>query len=218
MSIRERIGSSISTALKDVQTANFKEAFSEIGSSIAGRNRMLFEMLTGRSARTNEEQIIPANPQGLYGHDHSGPPFGNAFMQPLLCIGGHRDTTNLEGDGKVFLFGGSANADTLEMDVELWVKPYPEIEDTPYSRGYIAYKIKTPSSCTVSIKIYRDTELILTHSISSSGGDEIDEITSSDGYFMPKAGRDFLSLQFISNVANCELREFSINQIATASH
>lgn len=55
----------------------------EVPLSLAGRDRHLWEMVTGASAVAGEPAAVPTNPQGLVGIDMSGPPFGPCLLLPV---------------------------------------------------------------------------------------------------------------------------------------
>jgi hypothetical protein len=56
---------------------------SEVGQSIAGRARYVWETIHGESAVLGEPALVPFNPQGLIGIDHSGPPYGACLLLPV---------------------------------------------------------------------------------------------------------------------------------------
>jgi hypothetical protein len=58
-------------------------AKSEVGQSLAGRDRHLWEMAHGSSAVDDESAAVPLNPQGLVGIDMSGPPYGPCLLLPV---------------------------------------------------------------------------------------------------------------------------------------
>jgi hypothetical protein len=58
-------------------------AKTDVGQSLAGRDRHLWEMATGASAVVDEPASVERNPQGLIGIDMSGPPFGPCLLLPV---------------------------------------------------------------------------------------------------------------------------------------
>lgn len=65
------------------EVAAHAPARSEVGQSLAGRDRHLWEMATGASAVDGEPASVGRNPQGLVGIDMSGPPFGPCLLLPV---------------------------------------------------------------------------------------------------------------------------------------
>jgi hypothetical protein len=55
----------------------------EVASSLAGRDRHLWELAHGASAVSGEPAEVLPNPQGLIGVDMSGPPFGPCLLLPV---------------------------------------------------------------------------------------------------------------------------------------
>jgi hypothetical protein len=129
-------------ALRDDETSSYAEADAETIQSVAGRSQWLHEWATGGPPTIGEEPRVPRNPRGLYGHDHSGPPFGSAFRHPLFTWSASRAS-----------FGGWSNYDT-EMLIDasaasvvffsgrVFVRRFPGyITDTPYSRCYVQVRL-----------------------------------------------------------------------------
>jgi hypothetical protein len=70
-------------ALTSAEVAAHAGSLSEVGQSLAGRDRHLWEMAHGASAVTGEPAAVGLNPQGLVGVDMSGPPFGPCLLLPV---------------------------------------------------------------------------------------------------------------------------------------
>jgi len=102
---------------------NQSPAVSETARALAGRARWLYEMLTGESGDPNEPPAIPKNPQGKYGIDHSGAPYGVAFEHPMVCGGVPFGTSNTGwNDVPSNLITSSAGGGGTAW---VWVKPHP---------------------------------------------------------------------------------------------
>ncbi len=69
--------------LPDTAFVGQAKARTELAHSLAGRNRVNYELLTGTNPFPDEQHASPMNPQRKLGHDHSGAPFGAAFLHPV---------------------------------------------------------------------------------------------------------------------------------------
>lgn len=129
-------------------TANFAPASSEIARHLSGTNRLLYEMVTGRSADSSSEPMAPRNGQHTYGIDHSGPPFGSALWHVLAVYSPTRDTTG----GSSWDRSDSGNllsVDTpLVLDGVIDIRGHAMFEGCPYSRGYIFARMSSNTAST----------------------------------------------------------------------
>ncbi len=137
MSISRLIVSTWPAALVDQQTQNNAPAGAELVQTLAGRARWLYEMATGGPAVDTEPAAVPRNPQGLVGHDHSGPPYGTAFRHLLFgCSGGVVDATWSRSPAAFELPNGSTSA----FEQRVWIRPHAEQRGAPYSRGLLVLR------------------------------------------------------------------------------
>jgi hypothetical protein len=137
---------SLATATVDNQSP----AVAETARILAGRARWLYEMATGESADAAEDPIIPRNPQGLYGVDHSGPPYGVALQHPIIS-GGSTLSTDLNTSHWL-----DADKPTVSTDLSLvygstvWVKPHVD-GIGPYTYGFLVLSAIRAGGSTVTI-------------------------------------------------------------------
>jgi hypothetical protein len=155
-------------AVLDARVRGGELADVELPQAIAGRARWLYEMATGAPA-TDDEPGIPRNPQGLYGHDHSGPPYGSALRHTIFAWGGTRD--DVEGTnwtttrGIIDLHtGGAPDRRTAEVRGRVWVRPHVERgvgppfgARAPYDEGHIEVRAKS-SSGTQTVNVSWSTD------------------------------------------------------------
>lgn len=117
-------------------TKNEAIASSSVALALAGRNRWLYEMLTGGPCDGEEVPAVPRNPLGTYGIDASGPPWGTAIKHPIMATGALIDSTNWDSWPRQAY--PVSPYSKFEFDELVWVKPFAaQVEDTPYSRGYL---------------------------------------------------------------------------------
>jgi hypothetical protein len=85
MSNRSRLSSTL--YLTDGATRGHAPTYSETAQSLVGRPRVAWELAHGASAVPGETPAIPLNPQGQYGVDMSGPPFGPCLLMHVASFG-----------------------------------------------------------------------------------------------------------------------------------
>jgi hypothetical protein len=154
------IGSKITTtwpaALRDAEVENVASADAEVAQTLAGRARWLYEHATGGPAVSTEPIAVPKNPQGLWGHDHSGPPYGSCFRHLLFGWGGDADTAGWTDPPNPFeLAAWSTGIPSLSLQRRVWVRPFAPVEGAPYSKGYVYVRwqaVTTTSSFVVTLQ------------------------------------------------------------------
>jgi hypothetical protein len=109
-------------------TTSEAPAYADVMQSLAGANRWAYEFATGASGQTGTSPAIAKNPQGTYGHDHSGPPFGTAFVHNLATWAWSRESSST-----AFISDAGAT-----LKARFWVRPFPRWDGTPYSRAYLS--------------------------------------------------------------------------------
>lgn len=126
-------------ALRDADTKSLSPAYARKLSILAGRVRYLFELATGANGvDTGEPHMIPQNPQGLYGVDHSGPPWGSAFLHPIMVRGGMEpDSASMTGHRYVANVTSAARA---SIPIVVWQRPFEGVQGAPYSRAQFAFR------------------------------------------------------------------------------
>jgi len=85
MSNQSRLSSTL--YLTNAATRGHAPAYSETAQSLVGRPRVAWELAHGASAVPGETPSIPLNPQGQYGVDMSGPPFGPCLLMHVASFG-----------------------------------------------------------------------------------------------------------------------------------
>lgn len=128
----------------------------EVPQALAGRARWLYEHATGAPATDDDEAGVPRNPQGLVGHDHSGPPYGSALRHTIFGWGATRDDVASSGDwsttrGLIDLHtGGAPDRRSAEVRGKVWVRPHVERgagppfgARAPYDVGHIEIRARS---------------------------------------------------------------------------
>lgn len=115
------------------------KAYNDIARSLAGRTRHEYELATGKNPFPTEAAASPLNPDARLGHNHSGPPWGSAFLHPVAWVGGKKDSAgNIQGTRQV-----ATILPGLTVSVRNWVvlvrpfAPLPGPAVAPYSRLYL---------------------------------------------------------------------------------
>lgn len=137
MAIGNRIISAYPFGLPDANVRNWGVAEAEIPQTLAGGVHWLHEFATGGPSVDGDEYRGPINPQGLPGHDHSGPPFGSAFRHTLFAWSGcYSSGGNLSRYNEIAFSSSTGVIPTFRGQGE--VKAFPTwVPDSPYSRGYV---------------------------------------------------------------------------------
>lgn len=148
------IGHSWPHSLDTAQVDNLSPAVAETGRILAGRARWLYEMATGESAVSTEAPYVPVNPQGLYGVDHSGPPYGVALQHAIVSFG-RGISTNVAG-GASPTYWTDLDKETVDTDnartytARFWCKP-SNGQYGPYSYGFLQLSAIRTGGSTVTV-------------------------------------------------------------------
>lgn len=133
--------------LEDTAFMGEAKGQAEIARSIVGRTRVNYEVLTGTNPFTDEQPASPRNPQGTLGHDHSGPPWGSAFLHPVVWWGWNKaDATNVIrprlGSSEFYedTISASTNGITFGPMV-FWNRQHAPLPDGPTGFGRPPYSI-----------------------------------------------------------------------------
>lgn len=113
----------------------------DILGSLAGRARFLYELLTGQNPFPAELPASTPNPQGKLGHDHSGPPWGTAFLHPVAWWSGQKADSGLQQPTQPFV--SMVEGEPHRVELVLWNRPHvsdlPQGRIAPYSRLFLFF-------------------------------------------------------------------------------
>jgi hypothetical protein len=207
-------------AMTDAQCRTLASAAADpIVESLAGRARYLWELATGTNPIADSGGT-PLNPQGLLGIDRSGAPWGDALMHPLL-VADHDDSDPNVYNGRD-LFGKYITITTraIQIDLELYCRPYAVYDKAPYSRGYFyGFLRRDAGTATVTAKIIKDGRDVSSQSITVDSADGNHNIVQM---FCPlSVGHNKFKLQLSavhSGSSQVDLIAFSFNQITRREH
>ena len=137
-----RLVSSIPLRISEVTTLAPVRA-RNLGLSLAGRARLLYELATGSDA-AGDGGASPLNPQGRLGADLSGPPFGPCLQVPLCVVPGTRDENHVDGEEPIHNF--DVNGEVFNFVMRVWVRPFVSaLGNEPLTRGYLALSYNNPT-------------------------------------------------------------------------
>ncbi len=200
-----------------------KVANSETATLLAGGNRLLYEQGTGfagASAAHPGEPLVPPNPQGELGADKSGAPYGLAHMCPIWSRGGwYTDANSANWRNWWGRYDSIDSNLTVLYDFDAWVKPFPPVRNTPFSRGYLSYRIDVGASTTIfTFKLFANGQQMGKHTTSGlSAGDRNGEIT--DVWFLLQPGWNSFRIEITSDSATAsEIYGLAVNQTKEYSH
>lgn len=141
-------------ALRSVQTANVAPADAELAQTIAGRSRWLYEMATGGPATVADPPGVPNNPQGLVGHDHSGPPYGSAPKHRLFGWSGALVDVPDTWTASVGAYELSPGNTRRSLRNRVWVRPFVSFVGAPYSVADVIFRaVSTGGSQDVTVEV-----------------------------------------------------------------
>jgi hypothetical protein len=195
-------------------------AHASIPVSLAGRARGLYELSAGTNPFPNESPATPFNPQGNLGHDHSGPPWGSAFLHPIATFSGKANNAGslqqIDGAQPVVQPASSA----LQKSIGPWVignrlfaKIPPPSGSTagnlaPYSRGLVRGVAHRTGAGTVTLSVtlvtldYKGHQVSsMSSSVSLSSSSET-AFSIDDAWFPLVPGRNALRMDFSCSSAS----------------
>lgn len=219
-----RLVSQIPLRMSEVRTLAPVRA-RNLGVSLAGRARVLYELATGDDA-ANDGGGSPVNPQGRLGTDLSGPPFGPCLRTPLIVAHGQGTQAAMAGERTLHTFGGED--EWFFFPMRIWVRPHVRsLGLEPLTRGYLALaylRASGASSATADVDfanltaeggaIYRRPTLTSISSSSSSAA-------VLDTMYVPLVpGINFcqLSVRSTSSASVLSILRCSVNQVALLEH
>lgn len=219
------------STIRGDEVKSHKPAIADVGQMLAGKAAWLYEWATGASATPGTPPQCPRNPQGTYGHDHSGPPYGSAIRHPLYTRSAiwAGDTIWAVGSGTFervasIRQGGTASSRTIKC--EFFVRPFPVwIKDTPYSRGYVSVYLKEGKTlCTIKVSAWSDAnpqqrETTLTNVLGSAATSpkQWDNLVYMD--IVPGLNVGYVKFEMVSpTLTDPEILGISIAQIVNRKH
>lgn len=162
-------------------------ALAVVARSLTGHNRQLYELATGHNPVSREAPATIRNPQGLLGHDHSGPPWGSSFLHPVAWFTGRQASSNIRGERQAVNDVTSENPRSLPPWI-FWCPPFaslPHPHVAPRARLYLLVLAKASAgtpTLTVTIASHedyiptpssRDADLALTTTLTGYDGPSI---------------------------------------------
>jgi len=149
----QKFGVDARTPLLNSQTRSHAPLDSEMVKGLSGRSAWLYEFATGDLAGgTDEAPITPLTASGRVGHDHSGPPYGSALQHPLWTMTSAQSLSALTRDDGTNYYDVWAAASVSSSNVRLpslacrfYCRPFPDYEDSPYSRAYLSVAVLSVS-------------------------------------------------------------------------
>lgn len=188
------------SSLTDAETKSLAPAHAKVAQSLAGRVLYLAELVQGQIPVTLGRQATLPNPQGLIGIDHSGPPWGSAFLHPLLTMGGCLADASGDCVGQRVV-GRFSSTDALTIPMRLYIRPFANYAGAPYSRAYMTARVARVSGAgAVAFTITMrkpgggGAPMVDTDSVSTTTPEAI----TPDAYFSCVPGHNDIELEFSS--------------------
>ena len=205
-------------AMRDAETNNLAQAIAEVPAVLAGRSRWLEEWATGGPAVSTDAPMIPRNPQGLYGHDHSGPPYGSCFRHTLFTFSGLRD--NGSDWTRYTAESVSLALPRLWFRFRIWVRPFVSSSDgtAPYSRCYVDFRaVSDAGSVDTTWTIHANSKPAKTEVIAVTTTEQTQQL---DGYLDVVPGWNTFSIEIEKDTTPGEVSIIAIagSQIVKRSH
>jgi hypothetical protein len=216
MSVGNKIIATFPFGVIDEEAKNWRPAGAEIPQAIAGASRWLHEFATGGPCNAGEEYRGPINPQGLPGHDHSGPPFGPAMRHTLFAWSATYDTGKLSRSGTIEL-NLAHPSEVLRGYGD--VKAHPSwVARTPYSRGYVSIRGKTDSgTCSVDVTLEANGRPKKTETIEFT---TTDTVLHLDNFLDLVSARNYFTIGMTKDTLTptVSIVSISVSQIVKRSH
>lgn len=196
------------------------EARASVIRSLAGMSRYNYEMAAGASVVTGESPCVPRNPQGKYGVDLSGPPFGSAIRHQICGVGGVKLNSNMYGEKSLCTVNSS---DPYVLPMRFFNRAHAPGSAVPYSRGYVVLRAYCVTGSALNLTVAARKILgsdsaarISAFSISSS---TVQVCQDDNMFFDLVPGVNSVELSFSSTSSNSvSIISCSINQIVKRSH
>lgn len=199
----------------------------DIPRSIAGRARVAYELAAGENPFPNEPPAAPLNPQGNVGHDHSGPPFGSAFLHPVVWWTWQKlDATNLQQPGNPLDSIGVAVKQQTAPFV-FWNRPHSKLpiesgRIAPYSRLFlyvVAHHKGSTSNLGIRLQVLDATSGLLSDeldTISVASATPTGFVTAAFANVFP--GRNICRLQFTPATFSLSVTAWALCQTRKRAH
>lgn len=141
-----------------------KLAQGTVAEVIAGKTTWLYEWTTGASATLNETPQVAPNPQGTYGHDHSGPPYGAAIPHPFANNYSSPSGATTTDWTRVWPQKQVATNGTLWLSFNYESRPFANLNGYgPYSKIYFHVLASAVTGTTNNLKV----EIIYSRNVST---------------------------------------------------
>lgn len=145
----KKVVSTWPVALKTSDVATNAITHNHVAEVLVGKTTWLHEFATGQAVSGSQTPQIPMNPQGRYGHDHSGPPYGAAIQHAesvFFTMGTGIYSGDWTKEFPTLILGNNGRPFARQYN-RIWVKPFPKwIEGTPYSKAYLSVYAKSQTS------------------------------------------------------------------------
>lgn len=215
-----------SSPLRNVDVRSLAPAYATVARSLAGRVRYLYELATGTAAFP-DGGATPLNPQGRLGIDHSGPPWGSAHTHPVWYSEGLPQisgATEVYGESPVVSL--VTQDTTLKIDAAFQLRPFQQIENTPYSRAYLylgATRIGASGTATATVRIYdsgeAETNAASRSSTVTSTSETVQTDLASAIYTIVQPGYNQRLIELtLTSTTGMRIWMMSLNQIVNRSH
>ncbi len=211
--------------LTDEECQSLAAAHAKVLHSLGGRIRRLFELATGQPIAAGQPRSVGHNPQGLYGVDFSGPPWGSAWRHPLGGTGGLLPITGGAGHWEGHrVLGSVTEEDNLIIPFNLYVRGFEKRPDSPYSRGYLTMRMylgtaDPPYDITAILRSKGGSDVGAMETTVSVGSVFETEEQPTDAYFDLRPGLNRLELELRSTEPlPVYLASFSVNNIVKRVH
>lgn len=198
---------SLNFPLRDTRFVSEARGNNDVAQSIAGRARALYELLAGTNPFPDEQPATTRNPQRNLGHDHSGPPWGSAFLHPVAWwVGQKAATATLQQPAG--LFDDLAESSPKSASFTFWNRPHatlPQPRIAPYSRLFlyiVAHRPTTNAALGVRVESVRADGSVEfeTDSITVTGATPAGYVSTA--YLRAHGGRNRARIQFTAGDAN----------------
>lgn len=211
-----RVGSRV--WLKDAQACNLAHGRAELIQALVGRARALNELVDGQPAVSGEASCLPPNPQGLVGIDHSGPPWGSVWRQPVAWLGGRgTDATDWQGPDDTTPIVHVSSRAPAALKWNIWLRPHevlPQGYIAPYGLLQMRLRARVRSAtATLTVKGKVDDGPLTTLSSSLALTTTMTNMTPATSLAFPGGGGRFylVHLEFSTSAGTAEVECLSLN-------
>lgn len=210
-----------SQPLTNGQVNSLSPANASVIASLAGRVRYLYELVAGEPAYQPDGIATPLNPQGKAGIDHSGPPWGVAWIHPIWHIEGVPPDANCYGQTPPITI--STQNVTVRILAIFNCRPFFEAPLVPYSRAYLdvtCTRIGGAGTATADVTIYdrRGASGFHTGTLSVASSTVAANMTGSP-YCLMSPGRNVIPIDIkLTSTTGINIVSMGLSQIARRTH